>query len=316
MGDNCYAEARDKRFHGGEHWGAGAPRKLSSQSNRNKPLMWNQYPFYQCSNCGWRGHQKKANQLDGQTRIVYSCPNCPELYSLEAARARVFCSSLCDVFDNEVPIEWLTDLLQLIWQTPNLDYLLLTKRIGNWESRIGKTHSLAYSEEGEYPSDFFDWLDNWLTGNPPKNVWLGATIVNQEEADRDIMKLLDTPAAIRFLSMEPLLGPVNLYRHDGQHDYYDYLTGQYQDVDADAVSAVLVDGTGNKIDWVIVGGESGLNARPMHPDWVRSLRDQCKQSGTHFLFKQFGEHDADGNKVGKHKAGRTLDGKTHTEFPV
>lgn len=202
------------------------------------------------------------------------------------AQWRVFCASMGDVFDNAVPQEHRDRLWALISETPHLTWLVLTKRIGNARKML--------------PSD-------WGNGYP--NVWLGASIVNQEEADRDIPKLMDTPANIHFLSMEPLLGPVDLRFTNGLvHgcDAADYL-----------------------LDWVIVGGESGPNARPMHPAWARSLRDQCAAAGVPFLFKQWGEWLPDNQnqamsgpvdlngaiRVGKKAAGRLLDGVLHDGYP-
>lgn len=114
----------------------------------------------------------------------------------------------------------------------------------------------------------------------PDNVWLGATIVNQAEADRDIPKLLAVPARVRFLSMEPLLGPVTLpFDRIAQ---WNGLAVEHNQTNAAA-----------SIDWVIAGGESGPGARPMHPDWARSLRDQCAAASVPFLFKQWGEWHTD-----------------------
>ena len=158
----------------------------------------------------------------------------------------MFCASLADVFDNAVDPTWREDLFSLIEATPNLDWLLLTKRIGN----VWNMLPVPFDFDRLYP-----------------NVWIGATIVNQAEADRDIPKLLEVPARVRFLSMEPLLGPVDLgaaCRRAGLH-------------------------LGEALDWVIVGGESGPGARPMHPAWATSLRDQCQNAGVPFLFKQWGE---------------------------
>lgn len=106
------------------------------------------------------------------------------------------------------------------------------------------------------------------------NVWIGATICNQDEADRDIPKLLDVPAEKRFLSIEPMLGPISLI----------------VPFDGAKVNAAIGARPGiPALDWVIAGGESGPKARPSHPDWFRSLRDQCKAAGVPFLFKQWGE---------------------------
>lgn len=174
-------------------------------------------------------------------------------------RQRVFCASLADVFDNAVSAQWRFDLLRLIAETPKLDWLLLTKRIVNAAEMLEQAmRALTIGREG--------WRDNYLP-----NVWLGATICNQEEADRDIPKLLAMPARVHFLSVEPLLGPIML-----PHD---------------ALSPIPFhcDARDRGIDWVIAGGESGPRARPMHPDWARGLRNQCSAAGVPFLFKQHGE---------------------------
>lgn len=247
-----------------------------------------------------------------------------EFFAQHGRRQRVFCASLADVFDNQVPEQWRADLFSLIEATPNIDWLLLTKRIGN----VGNMLPVPFDFEKLYP-----------------NVWIGITITSQEEADRDIPKLLAVPAAKRFLSMEPLLGPVS-----------------FEGFFANPRNAA--DGTNalEALDWVIVGGESGPGAQPMHPDWARSLRDQCEAVGTPFLFKQWGEwvpyeHSAqppymwsqhgkeiDGHclpdpecsdyipslsewhldwmdnivarRVGKRAAGRMLDGVEHNGFPA
>lgn len=256
--DHCYAETRNARYAGGTaiNWGPGAPRRRTSASNWAKPIAWNS------------AHA--------------------EFYAAHGHRQRVFCASLADVFDNAVDPAWRMDLFSLIAKTPNLDWLLLTKRIGNVQ-KMSSGDSLM-----------FDMLAT--------RVWLGATIVNQEEADRDIPKLLAVPAARRFLSMEPLLGAVDLDR-------------------------VYVAAPGETwVDWVIVGGESGPGARPMSPAAARSLRDQCRAAGVPFLFKQWGDwapaenfpdhipsatSNIDGNmwRVGKKVAGRLLDGLEHNGFP-
>ncbi|KUZ78256.1 phage Gp37/Gp68 family protein [Burkholderia ubonensis] len=306
--DHCYAESRNARFSGGIaiNWGPGAPRRRTSPTNWRKPIAWNARPFLECRACGWRGDR---------TANVNGMAACPEIQcaSLDVAlaRRRVFCASLADVFDNAAPPTWRAELFELIMRTPNLDWLLLTKRIGNVAQML--------REIG------VDRL--------PDNVWLGATIVNQAEADRDIPKLLEVPARVRFLSMEPLLGPVDLCRAH--------------------IAQVKLP----RVDWVIVGGESGHGARPMHPNWARSLRDQCAAAGVAFNFKQHGEwapgsgdfgagrfeaaavarngrvapggHRAENypagaascdgwamvHRVGKKVAGRLLDGRTHDEFP-
>ena len=281
--DHCYAETRNARFAGGAavNWGPGAPRRRTSPANWRKPLAWN------------AAHA--------------------EFFAAHGRRQRVFCASLADVFDNTVQPMWRADLFDLIKRTPNLDWLLLTKRIGNAREMIQASVACLMDADREWP---------W------PNVWLGATIVNQEEADRDIPKLLAVPARAHFLSMEPLLGPVDLERPMPGPDLD-------QGAGAKICQPWMIQ---SGIDWVIVGGESGPGARPMHPDWARSLRDQCAAAGVPFLFKQWGEwvdhdqrgvdmlgtvhsplHEWPGGKysvrLGKRSGGRELDGRTHDEFP-
>ena len=256
--DHCYAERDTKRF-GRVEWGAGKPRVRTGADNWRHPKRWNDAAFVQCPSCGWRGDWAEADRRNG------CCPECnhlPERFT--SVRRRVFSASLADWLDNEVPIEWLVDLLDLIRRTPNLDWLLLTKRIGNFSTRLMRAH--AHLWDTLSPNNALrDWVLDWHHGNPPANVWLGATVINQAEADRDAPKLLAVPARVRFLSIEPMLGPVDL------------VTAHKKTI-----------GSG-RIDWIIAGGESGPHARPSHPDWYRSLRDQCAASGVPFLFKQWGE---------------------------
>lgn len=222
---NCYAAVMAKRT-GKDCFGPGKPRIRTSEKNWNDPLRWN------------RDAEKKG--------VSY----------------RVFCASMADVFDAAVPDEWRRDLFELILKTPYLDWLILTKRIGN-----------AYEMLGDAIKGTRSWSGNILDGNY-KNVWLGITVCNQKEADRDISLLLKVPAAKHFLSMEPLLGPVDIDRHLYKSEGFIAKGVTYHAVPA--------------LDWIIVGGESGHNARPMHPDWMRSLRDQCANSGVPFFFKQWG----------------------------
>ncbi|MBQ0936736.1 phage Gp37/Gp68 family protein [Ideonella paludis] len=262
--DHCYAEAWAKR--GGKAAGVvwGGERRRTSKSTWAAPLKWNA--------------QAQA----------------------EGRRYRVFCASLADVFDNQVPEWWRWDLFRLIAVTPHLDWLLLTKRIGNAR---GMLNNAAAAVAGEFVG-----AAEW-DGNPWSNVWIGATICNQAEADRDIPKLLEVPASVRFLSVEPLLGPVDLRFH-----FFSVPTGETRTRGGLRQMKLRKPDDGG-VHWVIVGGESGPGARPMHPDWVRGLRDQCRRADVPFLFKQWGEwwHGA---RIGKAAAGRMLDGVDHTEFPA
>lgn len=289
--DHCYAERlMDHRMHKVE-WGAGQQRMRTSSANWRKPLQWNAKRFMQCEDCGWRGEAECA---------VVGCGVCGSI-ELSDTRRRVFCASLADVFDNEVPLLWRVELLTLIGATEHIDWLLLTKRIGNVTRLLCEAAELAHERSLTATSH---WITAWIDGEPPQNVLLGATICNQEEADRDIPKLLATPAAVRFLSVEPMLGPVDLSTHRGAKGLPIYWEG----TDADGLMPVHCGLTGRHLgdfarrgwvktsenmspwlDWVICGGESGQHARPMHPDWVRSLRDQCAAAGVPFHFKQWGE---------------------------
>ncbi|MHB1869623.1 MAG: phage Gp37/Gp68 family protein [Steroidobacteraceae bacterium] len=232
---------------------------------------------------------------------------------------RVFCASLGDVFDNAAPDAWRADLWALIQATPALTWLLLTKRIGNVQRMLPPA-----------------WLER-----PLPNVWLGATVVNQEEADRDIPKLIAVPAAAHFVSCEPLLGPIDFDHEWLEAEYFghaDDCDDEFCALNADEHSCAGQVLSQPSINWVIVGGESGPEARPMHPEWVRAIRDQCVDARVPFHFKQWGEwapnclcdsrnaHQITKRpepgkmgvmfRCGTRRAGRELDGKAWTEFPV
>ena len=284
--DHCYAAEWDRRFAVSGHamrWGPKAERTRTSDANWRRPMLWEKREFSECMGCGWRGEFREA--LDVHNPVGFHppverskvCPRCREPL-LKEARRRVFCASLADVFDNEVPTLWRVELLTLIGATEKLDWLLLTKRIGNVKRLLCEAAELAH-ERGLFATAH--WITSWVDGDPPPHVWLGATVVNQAEADRDIPKLLSTPAAVRFLSVEPMLGPIDLTG--------EWLTAKlgaypFKNLPREHRTALL-----DLLDWVICGGESGPKARPMHPGWPRSLRDQCSAAGVPFLFKQHGE---------------------------
>ena len=194
----------------------------------------------------------------------------------EGRRYRVFCASLADVFeDREEVAPWRAKLFKLIASTKGgLDWLLLTKRPENIEK-----HSRAITTPG-------GTLNAWglLESGYFSNVWMGTSVENQEAADKRIPELLKVPASVRFLSMEPLLGPVDL---SGRTVDGVWIDQEYADSDPELGRVIAQDGW--PIHWVIVGGESGQKARPMNPDWVRSLRDHCVTAGVPFFFKQWGE---------------------------
>jgi protein gp37 len=187
--------------------------------------------------------------------------NQPLKWNREAAKDgephRVFCASLADVFDNEVDHETRSDLFELMEVTPNLIWLPLTKRIGRWMECVPPW-----------------WLELF-----PDNVHLGITVVTQEEADRDIPKLLEIPARVHWLSVEPQLEQITLTRIGAPPDYPELSWN------------VLHPKQERLIDWVITGGESGGDeARPYDLDWARSLRNECRAAGVPIFVKQTGRH--------------------------
>jgi protein gp37 len=205
---------------------------------------------------------------------------------------RIFIPSMGDLFHIDVRSHWLEDIFATITDCPQHIFQILTKRPGKMKI-------------------WFEWY-----GNAPENVWLGVTAENQAAADERIPLLLQTPAAVRFVSCEPLLGRLYLVPYLREWE---------------GVPAIL--------NWVIVGGESGPGARPMHPDWARELRNQCQAAGVPFFFKQWGAwlhgsqfgdeigrplatdmhcwtNNLDASyRVGKKAAGRRLDGCEWNEWP-
>jgi protein gp37 len=232
---------------------------------------------------------------------------------------RIFVCDMGDLFHEDVQDEWLHSVFWTILSCPRHTFQILTKRADRMKEFMTKYYT---AKESGLPK-------------PLPNVWLGVSVENQHFADERIPLLLATPAAVRWISAEPLLGPVDLdsERRDGLH----------------ALGCGVPDHKClpmcRGIDWVVCGGESGpghagacgnTGARPMHPDWARSLRDQCQAAGVPFFFKQWGEWGppfGEGpmehigpqfmktesgdwlTKIGKKKAGRLLDGRTWDEFP-
>jgi protein gp37 len=178
-------------------------------------------------------------------------------------RRRVFCASLADVFEDRPDlVEPRARLFQLIAATPMLDWLLLTKRPENINRLVA-----------DYAGDCA-WLEETINKGV-SNVWLGTTVENHEHANKRIPWLLDTFAPVKFLSCEPLLGPVDLMDVKFPRARMNVLSGY--GIVTHGVAAQSIPNAGcDRIDWVIVGGESGHGARPMNPDWARALLDQCQ----------------------------------------
>lgn len=236
--ESCYAETLAKRY-GHAVWGPAKTtgRRAMSENYWRQPARW-------------QATAAKTGQ-----------------------RARVFCASMADVFEDHPQVaEWRMRLFNLIDSTPMLDWLLLTKR----------------------PENVNAMMADWLEGTAfPSNIWLGTSVEDQRRADERIPHLLRVPARVRFLSCEPLLGPVDVrdyleapnciacdgLGHDGSifENTCNKCAGYGLSRDADAI-----------IHWLIVGGESGHGARPMHPDWARALVQQCRAAGVAPFVKQLG----------------------------
>lgn len=204
---------------------------------------------------------------------------------------RIFVCSMGDLFHEDVPEIEILKIFAVMADTPQHTYLVLTKRPTRMKNIL--TNPTVANDVWLMTSV---GLDDSRPLYPLPNVWLGVTAENQARADERIPILLEIPAAVRFVSIEPMLGDINLIR---ACDVAIQINGDIE------VPAVV--GIEKWIHWCIVGGETGPRARPVHPDWVRSLRDQCQATGVSFFFKSWG--------VGKKKAGRLLDGRTWDEYP-
>jgi protein gp37 len=329
--DHCYAETWARRF-SGQHWGAEAPRRKIKTARAMLDRLDNDYSEW------------AADFHSGH--LPAGC----------RSRRRVFCMSMGDLFDKEVPIEWFVEAWQTIKACDRVDIIIVTKRLSMIERRLGE-------------AGFTDW---------PQHAWLLTSVHDQASADREGPRLLDLKSKFGIpvvgFSIEPLLGPIDLTRPiDISGDYECFLLGvppeRIEDCEGDVPP---------HLDWIIAGGESGPDARPAHPDWLRGLRDQCAAAGVPFFFKQWGEwkpisempeaeyeqfyrsnkvaksgedqgdlddiygrrctiptdaigytglrgdaafHVVDGKggmmmfRVGRARAGRTLDGVEHNEFP-
>lgn len=252
---------------------------------------------------------------------------------------KVFVCSLADLFHDEVPDDHIAAVFGAMVSSPHHIFQVLTKRPARMRSLLGGEEfrfsaaawAGANSEDGD---NVHDWVAHGTW--PWPNIWLGVTAETQRWANIRVPTLLDTPAAVRFVSAEPLLGPVDLRRwigHEDEHGPWHYTEfGVSCSCGAPCVNEVC---QAVRLNWVIGGGESGPGARPSDPDWFRGLRDQCVSANVAYHFKQFGEwapaEDIDPDsrerateafigqgyvcRVGKKAAGRLLDGRTWDEFP-
>ena len=215
---------------------------------------------------------------------------------------RIFVCAHGDLFHESVPDDWIDKVFAVMALAPQHTFQVLTKRPVRMRAYFEGLHSparrfdilLAGRKAGATLLDIKD-LELRISNFPLPNVWLGTSVSDQVSADLRIPDLLATPAAVRFLSAEPLLGAVDLWRWMGVHHHPDNnlddpLVREAIEVMIKAARQKYREDTGRSgLNWVICGGESGPNARPMHPDWARSLRDQSQAAGVAFFFKQWGE---------------------------
>jgi protein gp37 len=235
----------------------------------------------------WEGLVRETNQGPRWTGKVVLRP-ASLAWPLKNTPRSCFVASLSDVFQDELDPEISQALWGVMAALPQWTFQALTKRPARARdvlSRTTRAAALAAAArllEGPRDRARLQRADHAAASKswPPANVWLGTSVEDQERADQRLPDLVSAPAALRFVSVEPLLGPVSLSR---------WLAPRRD------VTAAL--GAPHGVRWVIVGGESGPGARPMHPEWARAVRDQCRQVGTAFFFKQWGAWSPSGFEV-------------------
>jgi protein gp37 len=214
-----------------------------------------------------------------------------------------FVNSMGDLFHEDCPDRWIDRVFAVMALSPQHTFQVLTKRAQRMLDYFTKrefrdVHPLEVRHDAINAAmdDIAPahWCRRELNdfspeGLPLPNVWLGVSAERQQEADERIPLLLQTPAAIRFISAEPLLGPIDLTNIRIPLAGESYMTRSALQATDSLNLGAATPGRDRCLDWVIAGGESGPNARPMHPDWARALHDQCKAAGTAFFFKQWGE---------------------------
>ena len=331
---NCYAEIMAARFNGPGQWGEGLATMTRVHHTGKFDHRW--------------------------TGKVVQAPKDVLTQPLRWKRPRrIFVTSTSDPFHESVPDDWIDRIFAVMALAPQHTFQVLTKRPERaWQYLAASRSSVVCREAFDLVCEDHIRNPNSRLGNqcimtgdiphlrdwPLPNVWLGTSIEDQATADARIPCLLMTPSAVRFISAEPLLGPVDLTRLDTVDDCH---TNALSGKTCGPVPTERF--THPRLDWVICGGESGPGARPMHPDWARSLRDQCQAAGVAFFFKQWGQwaclHDHEGRRdwmlmtydgkldlpddrwpdeeageaavvpVGKKAAGRLLDGREWNQMP-
>jgi protein gp37 len=263
---NCYAEVMAARFSDPGQWGHGLARRVALPG-------------------GGTDHR-----WTGEVALVEEALDLPLRWRRPR---RIFVNSTSDLFHEKVPDSWIDRVFAVMALAPQHTFQVLTKRPERMRAYLcqpGRTGDvldacLGYLQTPDHakPRMVKDGIQ--LLTLP--NVWLGTSVEDQATANARIPHLLATPAKVRFLSCEPLLGPVDLrmVQHPGSSRVWNVLRG----VSFSETSLEPLPDDPNRISWVICGGESGPGARPMHPDWAMSLRDQCTLDRVPFFFKQWGE---------------------------
>lgn len=254
----------------------------------------------------------------------------------------IFMPSMGDLFHRDVPSDYVDRVISTITRSPRHTYICLTKRASAMAAYFNGLRERIWVV-GEWIQLGVDWSPTRVSIRgmwPIKNLWLGVSAENQETAEERIEFLLDTPAHLRFVSAEPMLGPLELGPY--LHKCEGCGAGRDHHLCGDCPGTDLY---GEALDWVICGGESGPGARPMNPEWAQGLRDQCEEADVPFFFKQWGawfprsqwEHNPDlilpddndcwdgegtrmwpgdmSHAVGKKRAGRILDGLEWNQWP-
>lgn len=270
----CYAEAQMDKWLGRARWGPDGTRVRTSVANWKKPVKWNKDLacgwVWRCSNCNDRIVAKPLYEGD--------CKNCGSSAWRNIHGERVFCASLADVFEDNPQVEdWRLDLFRLIFDTPQLDWLLLTKRPQN---------VIPFMDDACWPETGCPMFG--VNDDLPPNVWLGTSVENQAAVDDRVPQLAAVPTRVRFLSVEPLLEEI-----DFEDVFYEPVDERNEWFRARA----------NRPDWVIVGGESGPNARPLELAWVRDIISQCRGARVPVFVKQLGSVWAKENGAKDKKGG-------------
>lgn len=306
-----------------------------------------------CENCYAR---RMANRLKGRCgypsddpfRVTIHPERLEEPLRWKKPR-KVFVCSMGDLFHEDVPFSYIAQVFDVMcsWRWPNK----ASEQAGDESMLEDPGHTfMVLTKRPQRFHEFLSWLGDFWPGDSPvninleveghfgKHIWLGVTAENQQRADERIPILLQIPAAVRFVSIEPMLGPINFRWFPAwsenapttaMNPYNGGRTNEYDGL--------------RRLDWIICGGETGPGARPLHPDWVRNLRDQCQAAGIPFFFKSWGQWRVEHRQsevvelnrlksnqcvakaqsgghylftsVRKKKAGRLLDGQEWNEVP-